>query len=371
MKIGILGTRGIPNHYGGFEQFAEYLSAFLAKQPDISVSVYNSHTHPYQESEWNGVQLIHCKDPEDRLGTAGQFFYDLNCIIDARRRNFDVILQLGYTSSSVWGKLLPKSAVIITNMDGLEWKRTKFSKPVQRFIRFAESLAITTSDFLIADSVGIQEHLQSAYGATSKYIPYGAHVFKTPEAAKIEAYAVVAYAYNMLVARLEPENSIEVILDGVVTSGSPMPFLVIGNHHTAYGAYLKGKFKEATHIRFVGGVYNLEVLNNLRYYSNLYFHGHTVGGTNPSLLEAMASGALLVAHDNIFNRSILGDEALYFSDASDVAESITKVEKKRYAHFVDRNRNKIEEIYSWELINKQYREYMLSCLTHASKVNQG
>jgi len=371
MKIGILGTRGIPNHYGGFEQFAEYLSAFLAKQPDISVSVYNSHTHPYQESEWNGVQLIHCKDPEDRLGTAGQFFYDLNCIIDARRRNFDVILQLGYTSSSVWGKLLPKSAVIITNMDGLEWKRTKFSKPVQRFIRFAESLAITTSDFLIADSVGIQEHLQSAYGATSKYIPYGAHVFKTPEAAKIEAYAVVAYAYNMLVARLEPENSIEVILDGVVASGSPMPFLVIGNHHTAYGAYLKGKFKEATHIRFVGGVYNLEVLNNLRYYSNLYFHGHTVGGTNPSLLEAMASGALLVAHDNIFNRSILGDEALYFSDASDVAESITKVEKKRYAHFVDRNRNKIEEIYSWELINKQYREYMLSCLTHASKVNQG
>ncbi|HCW64041.1 MAG TPA: glycosyltransferase family 1 protein, partial [Leeuwenhoekiella sp.] len=258
-----------------------------------------------------------------------------------------------------------------TNMDGLEWKRTKFSKPVRRFIKFAESLAITTSDFLIADSIGIQEHLQSAYGATSKYIPYGAHVFKTPETAQIEAYDVAPYAYNMLVARLEPENSIEVILDGVVASGSPMPFLVIGNHNTAYGAYLKDKFKEATHIRFVGGVYNLEVLNNLRYYSNLYFHGHTVGGTNPSLLEAMASGALLVANDNIFNKSILGDEALYFSDASDVAESITKVEKKRYAHFVDRNRNKIEEVYSWELINKQYREYMLSCLAQASKVNQG
>ena len=369
MKIGILGTRGIPNHYGGFEQFAEYLSQYLVTEGD-EVYVYNSHTHPYQETTWKGVHLIHQKDPEDQLGTAGQFLYDLNCIRDARKRDFDAVLQLGYTSSSVWGKLLPKNAVIITNMDGLEWKRTKFSKPVRRFIKFAESLAITTSDFLIADSIGIQEHLQSAYGATSKYIPYGAHVFKTPEVAKIEAYAVAAYAYNMLVARLEPENSIEVILDGVVASGSPMPFLVIGNHNTAYGAYLKDKFKEATHIRFVGGVYNLEVLNNLRYYSNLYFHGHTVGGTNPSLLEAMASGALLVAHDNIFNRSILGDEALYFSDASDVAESITKVEKKRYAHFVGRNRNKIEEIYSWELINKQYREYMLSCLAQTSKVNQ-
>ena len=101
MKIAIFGTRGIPNHYGGFEQFAQYLSEGLC-QMGHEVFVYNSHNHPYQKNEWNEVNIIHCYDPEFKLGTIGQFIYDLNCTLDSRKRNFDVILQLGYTSSSVW-----------------------------------------------------------------------------------------------------------------------------------------------------------------------------------------------------------------------------------------------------------------------------
>ena len=124
MKIAIIGTRGIPNHYGGFEQCAQYLALGLVKR-GFEVIVYNSHDHPYQEKEWNGVQIVHCYDPEDKLGTVGQFIYDLICILDIRKRKCDVILQLGYTSSSVWGWLLPKKVVVTTNMDGLEWKRTK------------------------------------------------------------------------------------------------------------------------------------------------------------------------------------------------------------------------------------------------------
>jgi superfamily II DNA/RNA helicase len=124
MRIAILGTRGIPNFYGGFEQFAQYLSEDLVKK-DHEVYVYNSHTHPYQKSEWNGVNIIHCKDPENIIGTAGQFIYDLNCILDSRKRNFDVILQLGYATTSIWFWLLPKKAVVITNMDGLEWRRSR------------------------------------------------------------------------------------------------------------------------------------------------------------------------------------------------------------------------------------------------------
>ena len=363
MKIGILGTRGIPNHYGGFEQFAEYLSAFLAGQPDISVSVYNSHTHPYQESEWNGVQLIHCKDPEDQLGTAGQFLYDLNCIRDARKRNFDIVLQLGYTSSSVWGKLLPKSAVIITNMDGLEWKRTKFSKPVQRFIKFAERLGVKTSDFLIADSVGIQEHLLKTYKVPSAYIPYGAHIFDTPDSSYLQEYGVNAYAYDMLVARLEPENSIEVILEGVEKANLTRSFLVVGKHETTYGAYLKERFKNCKQIRFLGGIYNIHALNNVRYFSNVYFHGHTVGGTNPSLLEAMASASLICANDNIFNRAILEEDALYFTSASDVEEVLKSIikETQEQQQKVRANLDKIKKLYSWDLINQKYLDFMNNC----------
>lgn len=109
LKIGILGTRGIPNRYGGFEQCAEYLALGL-KEKGHEVWVYNSVHHEYKENEWKGVHIVHCKDPEDKMGTFGQFIYDLNCINDARKRNFDVLLQLGYTSNSIWYWRWPNKA---------------------------------------------------------------------------------------------------------------------------------------------------------------------------------------------------------------------------------------------------------------------
>src|SRR5450432_900655 len=126
LRIGISGTRGIPNHYGGFEQLAEYLSAGLAEKGH-EVVVYNPHNHPYKEKRWKGVSIVHCYNPERITGTAGQFIYDLNCVMDARKRNFDVLLMLGYTSISVWERLFPKKSTIIFNMDGFEWKRKKYS----------------------------------------------------------------------------------------------------------------------------------------------------------------------------------------------------------------------------------------------------
>ena len=160
------GTRGIPNHYGGFEQFAQYLSEGLC-QMGHEVFVYNSHNHPYQKNKWNEVNIIHCYDPEFKLGTIGQFIYDFNCTLDSRKRNFDVILQLGYTSSSVWNWLFKRTTRLFTNMDGLEWKRTKFSRPVSLFLKYAEKLAVKHSDVLISDSLGIQSYLEKKYAVKS------------------------------------------------------------------------------------------------------------------------------------------------------------------------------------------------------------
>ena len=123
-----MGSRGIPNRYGGFEQFAEYIAPALVEKGH-QVYVYNSSAHPYREKSWKNVNILRGYDPEDKIGTAGQFIYDFNCILDSRKRNFDIILQLGYTSSSVWSFLYPKKPVLITNMDGLEWKRSKYSQP--------------------------------------------------------------------------------------------------------------------------------------------------------------------------------------------------------------------------------------------------
>ena len=358
MKIGILGTRGIPNNYGGFEQFAEFFATYLVDKGH-EVYVYSSHTHSYQETTFNGVHIIHCKDPEDRMGTVGQFFYDLNCILDSRKRNFDILLQLGYTSSTIWRRLLPKKSIVITNMDGLEWKRSKYSKPVRKFLKYAEKLGVKGSDYLVADSIGIQQHLKETYGASSRFIAYGANVFENPDVSKLDAYNLKPDSYNMLIARMEPENNIETILDGVAAAESPTPMLVIGKYDaTEFGRQMKAKFQAYEHIRFLGGIYDLNMLDNLRYFSKVYFHGHSVGGTNPSLLEAMASNTLIVAHNNQFNGAILGEDAFYFKDASEVSAHLNSITSKQsHSDKVRRNIDKIKELYSWEIINKAYLNY--------------
>jgi len=137
MKIGILGSRGIPNQYGGFEECAEQLAARLVKKGH-AVTVYSSHTHPIKVNSWKGVRIARIWDPEKQLGTAGQFIYDFFGILDSHKRNYDIILQLGYTSSGIWQAFLPRKSRIVTNMDGLEWKRAKYSKTVQQFLKITQ-----------------------------------------------------------------------------------------------------------------------------------------------------------------------------------------------------------------------------------------
>lgn len=359
LKIGILGTRGIPNRYGGFEECAQHLAEGLAAKGHL-VTVYNSSHHEYQQSTWKGVQIVHCKDPEHKLGTAGQFIYDLNCINDARRRNFDIVLQLGYTSSSVWWWRWPRKAINIVNMDGLEWKRSKYSAKVQAFLKKAEAWAAKHGDLLISDSPGIQQHLSEAYGKSSIYIPYGASVYDNPDIDVLERYSLKPESYHLLIARMEPENNIELILHGYVESADKRPFLVIGNTKNVFGSKMQQVFADQPNIRFLGAIYDTAIINALRHYSQLYFHGHSVGGTNPSLLEAMGCSALIAAHANIFNRAILGDDSFYFASVSDVRDIIqTCISKSNYAQWIANNRQKIIDTYNWPAVVDSYELAML------------
>jgi glycosyltransferase involved in cell wall biosynthesis len=360
MKIAILGTRGVPNYYGGFEQFAEFFSVFLANKGH-EVYVYNSHDHPHQEKTFHKVNIIHCHDPEHKMGTFGQFIYDYNCIIDSRKRNFDIILQLGYTSNSIWFFLLPKKSYIVTNMDGLEWKRSKYSRPVQQFLKFAERLAAISSDCLVADSLGIQKFLKQRYGKDSTYIAYGANPFNEPDETTLAMYKVQKHQYNMIMARFEPENNLDMVLEAVASHEDQTPILVIGKHTTKYGQYLTGKYAGHKHIRFIGPLYNLTELNNLRYFSNLYFHGHSVGGTNPSLLEAMASQALIAAHRNDFNRGVLNENAFYFSNSQEIENILSTVKKSDNLPKVAANYQAIVTDFNWDKINGEYLQLLEEC----------
>ena len=311
MKVCILGTRGIPNNYGGFEQFAQHLSMGLVDK-GVDVWVYNSHDHPYKKSKWEGVNIIHCYDPESKIGTAGQFIYDFNCIKDSRKRKFDIIIQLGYTSNSIWYKLLPSKSFILTNMDGLEWKRSKYNLPVRKFLKYAEKLAVKSSDKLIADSSVIQNYLKKTYNVSSDLISYGAEVFENPNSNHIEQLGIKPQNYFLLIARMQTDNNIEEIIKGVLESKINTPLLIVGNTNNKFGKYLLKRYSGNDKIKYAGSIYDKNFLDQLRYHCLCYFHGHSAGGTNPSLLEAMAASAFVCAHDNPFNRAVLGENGIFF-----------------------------------------------------------
>jgi len=361
LRIAILGTRGIPNNYGGFEHISEYVSEGLVKR-GYEVTVYSSHKHPYQESTWNGVEIRHCYDPEYLIGTSGQFVYDLNCLLDARKQRFDVILIMGYTSSSIWGKLYPPDSTIITNMDGLEWRRTKYSRPVQRFLRYAEKLAVRYSQFYISDSLVIKSYLGEKYNINSRYIPYGADLFSEEEREQVETGQALKEDYFLLMARMEPENNIETILEGFNNSNSQRKFKVLGDTSNRFGKFITHKFKNDGRIEFKGSIYDTAKVRSLQNNSYLYFHGHSVGGTNPSLLEAMASEALIAAHNNPFNKSVLNADAFYFSDAKEVRSIVETVQRKGPEKtMVSNNLHKIKYQFNWEKIIDEYEAFIVEC----------
>ena len=359
LKIGIMGTRGIPNQYGGFEQFAQYLSLGLHARGH-EVHVYNSDRHPFQQDQWNGVHIIHCKDLEYKLGTFGQFFYDFNCISDARKRNFDILLHLGYTSDSAWHWRWPKRSINIVNMDGMEWKRSKYNRLTQKFLKWAESLAVKNAQILVADSRKMQQYLFDSYHKKIVYIPYGAEVFTNPDPSVPAKYRVSPAEYFILVARMEPENNIAMIIQGYLDSKQPYPLLVVGNTSNNYGKYLHSQFNHPSVI-FTGSVFDQPELNSLRYFAAKYFHGHSVGGTNPSLLEAMACGCTIAAHNNVFNRTILLSDADYFSSDHQVSMILQHtlpadiILQRKQANF-----DKIRTLYNLKKNVLDYEHLMLS-----------
>ncbi|WP_416864678.1 MAG: DUF1972 domain-containing protein [Imperialibacter sp.] len=357
MKIAILGTRGIPNSYSGIEEFAEHLSFGLV-QKGHEVTVYKASDHPYKNDRYKGVKLSTHYNPEKYIGASGQFIYDLFCILDTRKNNFDIILQVGYTSSSVWSWLLPRGkSMIVSNMDGFEWKRAKWNFLIKKFLRVAEKWAVSGSHFLVSDSKAIRDYILKTYSKDSIYIPYGAYkITQTPSPDILTSFNLVPYNYNLMIARLEPENNIEMIIEGTIYANDPNnKFVITGSTATKFGRIIKKKYGNHPLIIFTDGIFDREKLSALRYYSNFYFHGHCVGGTNPSLLEAMGGYCLIYAHDNEFNKLILGDNGGYFSSSKDVSDILLSQPRKTLDQpFLKKNFLLIDTTYSWDNVSEAY-----------------
>lgn len=355
MKIAILGTRGIPNSYGGFEQCAEKLSCLFVKNGH-DVTVYNPSDHGYDKDSLDGAKIVKVFSNEKRLRFLNVFVFDYLCLKHALQQQFDIVLELGYHPAALYfGLRRTGTPKILTNMAGMEWWRSKWNAYTRKLIKYCEKRAVEQSDAIIADNRGIQEYFKKEYDTESFCIAYGAELFENPNPKYLADYHVEKYGYDILIARFQRDNNIEMVLDGHLNSKTKVPLLVVGVNTNSYGNYLQGKFKNQTTIRFVGGIYDYQALSSLRWFSRLYFHGHSCGGTNPSLLEAMASNAYILAYDNPFNRYVLEDGGLYFKDSDTLSSLICEFALAQRNEPIQKNRDRIRQEYNWEKIADEYQ----------------
>jgi glycosyltransferase involved in cell wall biosynthesis len=279
------------------------------------------------------------------MGSAGQFIYDLLSIRDAARQRPDVHLSLGTTSSAPWLalKTLRGSAPLALHLDGLEWMRGKYRPAVQRYLKWAERTAAHSADLLIADHPEMARYA-ARYPKPCSEIAYGVD---DPQAVgELDpSLGLQPGEYALVIARLVPENHVRVAAEAL----SPhVPVVVVGPFGNSEGRALQ----QLPNVRLLGGQFDAALLNSLRAHCGLYIHGHSAGGTNPSLLQAMAAGCAIAAHDNAFNRGILGNSALYFT-AEGTREALATAWAQRGTLPRD-HRATLDRGYRWPVVVEQY-----------------
>ncbi|MDH4056429.1 MAG: DUF1972 domain-containing protein [Gammaproteobacteria bacterium] len=353
-SIGILGSRGIPARYGGFETFAEQLAIRLAGS-GVDVTVYCELTEPNAARTYKGVNLVHV--PCVSLGALTTVIFDLRCLWRARNTH-DVVYMLGYGASPfcflprLWGN------DVWINMDGIEWARSKWNWLAKFWLKICESAAMRTANVIVADAEGIRSHLQERYARTPQcvVIPYGAELLQVaPPEQCLNAFDVNSGAYYLVVCRLEPENHVLEIVKGFTKSSTSSPLLLFGDKDSGTEYVSQLLQYESTLVRFMGTLYEAEKLQTLRWHCRAYLHGHSVGGTNPSLLEALGCGNAIIAHDNPFNREVASVAGRYFRDDDDLASIIAETDRTRVSDEIrQRSWSIIRQKYTWSRVTESY-----------------
>ena len=314
----ILGTRGIPAAHGGFETFAQQLSLYL-KRSGWNPSVYCQVDHidgekRVSEDTWNGVNRILI--PSRNGGSAASISYDLRCILDASRRPGKILL-LGYNTAIFAVLLSMRGRDVMINMDGLEWQRPKWSRMARSWLWMNEKIAAKLSTTMVADHPEIKAHLvRFAPAAKVVMIPYGAPAVTHAEEAPLRSLGLTPRSFYVCISRIEPENSQLDLVRAFAGTPREQTLVMLGKLDPANAYHRAVKEAAGSNVRFTGPIYDKDTLASLRFHATAYCHGHTVGGTNPSLVEALGAGCAVIAHDNKFNRWTAGAGQYFFSDAS-------------------------------------------------------
>lgn len=317
----ILGTRGVPAAHGGFETFAERLALYLVAR-GWRVTVYCQETGrgPWVEDQWQGVDRI--RIPVAREGSAASVVFDWHATRHAAARD-GLCLTLGYNTALFCLFLQRAGRTNLINMDGIEWQRAKWGAAAKAWFRLNEWAGCKLGDHLIADHPAIARHLgHQAPMEHISTIAYGADRLQGLDPAALSGLGLQPGRYFSLIARPEPENSLLEVVQAYSRRPRGALLAVLGNYKDDHAYHRLVRQAAGPEVRFLGAIYDKTLVATLREHSLAYIHGHQVGGTNPSLVEALGAGNAVLAHDNRFNRWVAGEAALYFDGADACADCL-------------------------------------------------
>lgn len=347
-QLSIIGTVGVPACYGGFESLVEnlldYIPDTIQTRVYCSGKVYKNRLKNYKNAELKYLPLS--------ANGISSVLYDVISIYLSRRS--EILLVLGVSGCIFLPILRPFiKGKIITNIDGIEWKRKKWNGFAKKILHLSENFAVRYSDIAIGDNKGIVDYIREEYCYSAELIEYGAdHVSYIDKTPFLNTYSFLKYQYAVSVCRIEPENNIDIILDAFENVKS-IKLVIVGNwENSDYGIEIRNKYIGNENIYLLNPIYDIERINMIRSNGMIYIHGHSAGGTNPSLVEAMNAHLPVFAYDCIYNRETTEEKAFYWSNSIELRELITNLPN------YEENKKNMKEIaqrrYSWSRISEKY-----------------
>lgn len=359
LRIAMLGTRGVPAAYGGFETAVEEIGQRLAARGhEITVYCRRSEGDEPRNS-YLGMDLVHLPSVRSKaIETLSHTALSVGHLATVEKQ--DVAFLFNAANAPFLPALRLQKVPTAVHVDGLEWKRGKWGKNGRRYYRWAEQFSVRHADALISDAQGIADYYTHEFNIPTELITYGAPILNSTPTNRLRDLGLEAGKFHLVVARFEPENHVDVVVDGYRRSDAKLPLVVVGSapYAAAHTTEIERLAAGDSRIHLVGGIFDQELLDQLYAHAYTYVHGHSVGGTNPSLLRAMGARTAVIAYDVVFNRDVLGTDGLFFRDAEALAQLLDKSESepRATAKAATLLQARANERYNWDSVTDGYED---------------
>jgi len=358
LRIAIIGSRGIPARYGGFDTLVEEIATRLSSHHSMDVTAYCRKSYYEQRpANYMGVRCVYL--PSGKFKGLESICHTNLCVLHASAKRFDVVMVVDPANALFCLPLKLVKVPIIIHTDGLGWKRSKWGPLARKYYRWSELVSSKIASCLITDSRAMQKYYETTYSAHSVYIPYGHKVGEEGGDSALESLSLNKRGYYLVVARLEPENNVDIIIKEYVWSPCILPLIIVGDapYDNEYLLSLRQLADER--VRFLGRLHDQKMLNSLYENAYAYIHGHEVGGTNPSLLRAMGAGTVPIVIDVPFNKEVVSKAGIVFTKASgSLSEQIAELEQNPQKALALGKQSFVhaEKSYDWDVVAGQYAD---------------